>query len=203
MHRNTRNIKIATNDHVACRISNRTSQQALDVDFITSAGCADVSGQLTNCVLDVRTIQPEQPTKQLSMTSLSKFVQESVIVNRFLETECVGSLEFAKSSVFAQLSHVVTRDSKRVALRCPAQRTTKELLRLVGHHTPTHCHVFRAFLQQILCQFTRTNRQHVVHMHSNATVQFRVHKQTRIALILNETMFFQLARQMFLSASRR
>ena len=79
-----------------------------------------------------------------------------VIVIRFLETECVGSLEFAKTKVFAQLCHVVTRDSKRVALRCSAQRTTKKLLRLVGHHTPTHCHVFREFLQQILCQFTGT-----------------------------------------------
>ena len=57
--RNTRNIKIATNDHVACRIYNQTSQQTLDVDFITSGSCADVSGQLTNCVLDVRTIQAE------------------------------------------------------------------------------------------------------------------------------------------------
>ena len=57
--RNTRNIKIATNDHVACRISNQISQQTLDVDFITSGSCADVSGQLTNCVLDGKTIQPE------------------------------------------------------------------------------------------------------------------------------------------------
>ena len=39
--RNTRNIKIATND-----ISNQMSQQTLDVDFITSGSCADVSGQL-------------------------------------------------------------------------------------------------------------------------------------------------------------
>ena len=38
---------------------------------------------------------------------------------------------------------------------------------------------------------------------SNADVQFRVHKQTRIALILNETVFFQLARQVFLPARRR
>ena len=52
--RNTRNIKIATNDHVACRISHQISQQTLDVDFITSG-----IGQLTNCVLDVKTIQPE------------------------------------------------------------------------------------------------------------------------------------------------
>ena len=57
--RNTRNIKIATNDHVACKIPNQISQKTLDVDFITSGSCADVSGQLTNCVLDVRTIQPE------------------------------------------------------------------------------------------------------------------------------------------------
>ena len=32
--------------------------QTLDVDF-TSGTCADVSGQFTNCVLHVRTIQPE------------------------------------------------------------------------------------------------------------------------------------------------
>ena len=37
----------------------------------------------------------------------------------------------------------------------------------------------------ILCQFTGTHSQHVVHMHTNANVQFTVHKQTRIALILN------------------
>ena len=56
--RNTRN-KIATNDHVACRISNQISQQTLDVDFITSGSCADVREQFTNVVLDFRTIQPE------------------------------------------------------------------------------------------------------------------------------------------------
>ena len=32
-------------------------------------------------------------------------------------------------------------------------------------------------------------------MHFHADVQFRVRKQTRIALILNETVLFQLARQ--------
>ena len=57
--RSSRNIKIATNDHVACRISYQIPQQTLDVDFITSGSCAAVSGQLTNCVLNVRTIQPE------------------------------------------------------------------------------------------------------------------------------------------------
>ena len=45
--------------------------------------------------------------------------------------------------------------------------------------------------------------QHVVHMYANANVQFRVRNQTRIALILNETVFFQFARQMFLPTSRR
>ena len=78
--RNTRNIKIATNDHFARRIPYQISEQTLDVDFITNVSCADVSGQLTNCILDGRTIQL-----------------------RFLETECVGSLEFAKTKVFAQL----------------------------------------------------------------------------------------------------
>ena len=40
-------------------------------------------------------------------------------------------------------------------------------------------------------------------MHTNANVPFSVHKQTRIALVLKKSMFFQLARQMFLPASRR
>ena len=44
--RNTRNIKIATNVCVACRISNQIFQQTLYVDFITSGSCADVSGQI-------------------------------------------------------------------------------------------------------------------------------------------------------------
>ena len=40
-------------------------------------------------------------------------------------------------------------------------------------------------------------------MHSKANVLFSVRKQTRIALILNETMFFPLASQLFLPAFRR
>ena len=58
--RNSRNIEIATNDHVACRISNQISQQTLDVAFITIGSCADVSGQLTNSVLDVRSGRSNQ-----------------------------------------------------------------------------------------------------------------------------------------------
>ena len=46
--RNTKNIKIETNDHVAYKISNQMYQQTLDVNFITRGGCADMSGQLTN-----------------------------------------------------------------------------------------------------------------------------------------------------------
>ena len=42
-----------------------------------------------------------------------------------------------------------------------------------------------------------------IHWRPHADVQFRVHKQTRIAFILNETVFFQLARQVFLPAPRR
>ena len=57
--RNFKNIKIATHNLVACKISYQTSQQTLDVDFITSGSCADVSEQLTSCVFDVMTIQPE------------------------------------------------------------------------------------------------------------------------------------------------
>ena len=34
---------IAANDQVACGISNQISEQTLDVDFITSGSCADVS----------------------------------------------------------------------------------------------------------------------------------------------------------------
>ena len=53
--------------------------------------------------------------------------------------------------------HAVTRNSKRETLRNPAQRTTKKLLRFVSHQTANHCHVFREFLQQVLCQFTGTH----------------------------------------------
>ena len=90
-------------------ISNQISQQTLDVDFITCGSCADVSGKLTNCVLDVRTIQTEQPTKQLSVTSLSRFVRGSVIVIRFLETVCVGSLECQSQSLCTILSRCRTK----------------------------------------------------------------------------------------------
>ena len=38
-------------------------------------------------------------------------------------------------------------------------------------------------------------------MHTNADVQFSVRNQTRIALILNETVFFQFARQVPASVS--
>ena len=48
-------------------------------------------------------------------------------------------------------------------------------MRHVSHHAPTHCHVLREFFQQILRQFTKTYRQHVVDTHSNAHVQFCVH----------------------------
>ena len=77
------------------------SQQTLDVFFIMSGNCADASGQLTNCVLHVRTI----------VTSPSRFVQDSVMVIKFLETECVGPLEFTKTKVFAQL---LSRSHKRL-----------------------------------------------------------------------------------------
>ena len=48
--RNSRNLKIATHNHVARTIPNQISQPTLDADFITSGSFADVSGQLTNCV---------------------------------------------------------------------------------------------------------------------------------------------------------
>ena len=66
----------------------------LDVDFITSGSCADVSGHLSNCILDVKTIKLEQPAKQLSVTSLFRFVKDSAIVL---------SSNFSKLSVFDSL----------------------------------------------------------------------------------------------------
>ena len=119
----------------------------------------------------------------------------------FSKLSVLDPLSSPKPMSLHNFSHVVTRNSKRVALRCLALRTTKKPLRLVSHHTPTHCHVFREALQQILCQFTGTHSQHVVLMHTNADVQFRVRNQTRIALILNETVSFQLARQVPASVS--
>ena len=135
------------------------SQQKLDVNFITNGRCDEVNGHLTNCVFDVRTIEPEQIIKQLFLTSLSKFVHDSVIIVSFLKTKCVGSLALAKSK---SLCKTLSRDSKRVALRCLADKTTKELLRFVSQHTPTHCFVFREILQQIFCQFTGTIRKHAL-----------------------------------------
>ena len=101
------------------------------------------------------------------------------MTSSFSKLSVLGPLSSPKTKVFAQLCHVVTRDSKRVALRCPAHPGNSS--GFVSHHTPTHCHVFREFLQKILRLFTGTYSQHVVHMHTNANVQFRVRKQTRIA----------------------
>ena len=56
----------------------------------------------------------------------------------FLETECVGSLEFAKTKVFAQLSHAVTRNSKNLAVS-GTNNDPGKLLRSVRHRTPSHC----------------------------------------------------------------
>ena len=74
------------------------------------------------------------------MTSLSRFVQDSVIVglSKLSVLDPLSSRKPKSSHNFV----ILTRDSKRAGLRCPAQRTTK-LLRLVSHHSPTHCHVFR------------------------------------------------------------
>ena len=131
------------------------------------------------------------------MTSLSRFVQDSVIVVRFLETECVGSLAFANPKSlhnFVTLSH---ETPKRAALRCPARKNDQGTLE--AYQSP-YTNALSCFPRvPATNSFNGTNRQHVVHMHSNANVQFSVHKQTRIALILNTAMFFQLARQIFLS----
>ena len=49
--RNSKNIKIATDDLVARTIPNQISPQKLVVDFVKSSNCADSGGQLTDCVL--------------------------------------------------------------------------------------------------------------------------------------------------------
>ena len=85
--------KITTHNHVARRIPNQISQQTLDVDFVTSGSCADVSGQLTDYVFDVRTTQPELSPKQLSVTALSSVVQHGRTVRlKWLLPPTSGSL---------------------------------------------------------------------------------------------------------------
>ena len=109
---------------------------------------------------DVRTIHPEQPTQQLSVTALSRFVQDGVTFNNFLETECVGTLELTKTKILlAQMCCCPAPHSN--ALPCPSRvpATNVSLTRW------SHC-------------------QRVVHVHPNADVQFRVRKHTRIAFIL-------------------
>ena len=107
--RNSRDIQVTTHNHVARKIPNQTSQQTLDVDFVTSGGCVDVSGQLTNCVLQCED-DPTSATHQGTVCDVVVQIrQDSVIVIRFLETVCVGALEFPKTKVFAQLCHTTTR----------------------------------------------------------------------------------------------
>ena len=91
--------------------------------------------------------------------------------------------------------HAVTRNSKRETLRNPAQRTTKKLLKFVSHQTANHCHVFREFLQQVLCQFNGTHSMLSTCTPMQMSSSVCTYK-TRISLILNETVFFQFVRQM-------
>ena len=103
---------------------------------------------------------------QLSVTSLSRFVQDSVIVIKFLETECVGSLEFAKTKVFAQLCH--------------------EGLSVTIH-------------QRIVMSFESScNKFFVNSLGPTASMS-----STCTAMQMSSSVFLQLARQMFLPASRR
>ena len=148
-----------------------------------------------------RSNQSNRPSK-LSVTSLSRFVQDSVIVVRFLETECVDPFSSPKPNTCTTLS----RSHARLQTCSLAVSGTKN-----DQGTLEACQSPYTNALSCLSRVPATNSMSI-HWdqppacrphHSDANVQFRVHKQTRIALILNGTMFFQLARQMFLPASRR
>ena len=119
---------------------------------------------------------------------------------RFLETECVGSLEFAKTSLCTTLSRGQT---KFQMCSFVVSGTKNDLGTLVVCQSP--------YPNALPClsrnKFFVTSLGPTASMSSicttNANVQFRVRKQTRIVLILNEAVFFQVARQVFLPASRR
>ena len=70
-----------------------------------SGSCADMGGQLTNCVLDVKTIQPEKPTKQLSGTSLSRFVQDRSSSSGFSKLSVLDPWVRQNQSLCTTLSH--------------------------------------------------------------------------------------------------
>ena len=83
----------------------------------------------------------------------------------FSKLNVLEPFELTETKVLAQLCHVFARNSEFVTLWCPAQRTTEELLWFVNHHTPTHCHVVREFLQQLFRCLAGSHCQHVVHMY--------------------------------------
>ena len=93
-------------------------------------------GQVTNCVLDGKTIQPEQPPKQLSVTSSPRFAQTVSLSSGFSKLSVLDPLSSPKPKSLHNFVTLSRENSKRVASRCAAPRTTKKLLRLVSHHTP-------------------------------------------------------------------
>ena len=99
----------------------------------------------------------------------------------------IGTFEITKEEIFAQLFHAITRNFKLVFLRCLAQRLAQKLLRFFGHHALTHFHVSREFPQQRFRRFTRTNSWHIVHMHTDADIQYFVHEQTGVAFNIDSS----------------
>ena len=119
-------------------------------------------------------------------------------------TECVGSLEFAKARVFAQLCQVITRNSKLRSLAVSGTKNDPGTLEV--HSVTTHQRIAMSFASSCNEFFvtslgpTSGTSSTFTPMQMSSSVFANT---TRIALILNETVFFQLARQVFLPAFRR
>ena len=136
------------------------------------------------------------------MTSLSRFIQDSVIVVRFFETECVGPLKFAKTkSLCTTLSQ---NHSRLQTCNLAVSGTKNDQGTLEACQSPypnaLSC-LLRVPATDSLSIHWDQPPAYLAHAHQCKCPG--VHKQTRITLILNKAMFFQLARQMFLPTSRR
>ena len=187
--------RFLTNDHVARRSSNQISQQTLNLDFITSGSYFDVGGQLTK----LRSWCQDDPTRVTYQATVSD------VVVQIRPGYCHCRQVSRNSSVldplrspnpkslhnFVTLSHE-TPNVQPCGVR--HKERPKELLRLVSHHTPTHCHVFprvpatnslsinwdqppacrpHAFQCKcpVQCSQTDTDRAHLEHSHVLSTCQ--------------------------------
>ena len=112
-------------------------------------------------------------------------------------------LSSPKTKVFAQLCHIITRDPQACNLAVSGTKNDPGTLEACqSPYTNALSCVFE-FLQQILCQFTGTNRQHVVQNAHQCKCPVQCSQTDTDHAHLNKAMFVQLARQKFLPTSRR